>query len=358
MKVRYLLTCSLSYLATAVALVGCTESTPVAPVSPQNTRQTTPATPAAARVKATNPLSAERAMGYLNQICAIGPRPSGSQGMSRQQAYLTKHFESLGAKVSRQEFAMPHPRTGQQLKCANLIVQWHPESQERVLLCAHYDTRPLPDRDPNPNRRRSGVFIGANDGASGVAVLMELGHHFVDTELPIGVDMVLFDAEEMVYLDSYGRDQGDYFWGSSYFAGQYKQNPPPYRYRWGVLLDMVGDANLQLLQEKYSLIYARKLVLDIWRTADRLGVKEFTPRTKRRLGGVLEIKDDHLPLNQLARIPTCDIIDADYPNVPFGMSGSYWHTEQDLPKHCSGESLAKVGWVLLEWLKSQPQALD
>ncbi|WP_197528606.1 M28 family peptidase [Aeoliella mucimassa] len=339
------------------ALAGCNDSktagkTP-AEMKPVVKRTPTPATPTVATTKATNPMDAERAMSYLTQMCAFGPRYSGSAGMLRQRAMIAKLFESLGATVREQEFKMPHPITRQQIDCVNLIVEWQPEAKERVLLCAHYDTRPLPDRDPNPRRRREGVFVGANDGASGVAVLMELGNHLADTKLEVGVDMVMFDAEEMLFEDDYGRRRGEYFWGSSYFANQYKQKPPAYKYRWGVLLDMVGDAELELLQEKYSLQYCRPLVMEIWQTAARLGVDEFVPRTKRRRTDGF-IRDDHIPLNQIAKIPSCDIIDADYPDVPFGAPGAYWHTEQDIPQNCSGESLAKVSWVLLEWLKSQP----
>ncbi|MCO6042600.1 M28 family peptidase [Aeoliella sp. ICT_H6.2] len=299
-----------------------------------------------------NPLSATRAMSYLEQICKLGQRPSGSTGMIRQQSMLQKFFEKHGAKVSRQEFFVDHPLTGRRTPCANLVIEWNPEAKERVLLCAHYDTRPLPDRDPDPRARREGVFIGANDGASGVAVLMELAHQLEQANLNIGVDMVLFDAEELVFEDYRGQ-RGDYFEGSTYFARQYRENPPQHRYKWGVLMDMVGDKKLELMQEKFSMTWpdTRPLVLDIWNTAARLGVKEFVPRTKRgRDQGF--IRDDHVPLRNIARIPTCDIIDADYPDAPFGAAGSYWHTEQDLPKHCSGESLAKVGWVVLEWLKS------
>ncbi len=196
--------------------------------------------------------------------------------------------------------------------------------------------------------------MGANDGASGVAVLMELANHLPAAELAIGVDFALFDAEELVFDGGYRGDRGEYFLGSTHFADEYKKNPPPYRYRWGVLLDMVGDANLELLQEKFSMTWpdTRPLVLEIWQTAARLGVKEFVPRMKSgRQEGF--IRDDHLPLRNIARIPTCDIIDADYPDAPFGAAGSYWHTEQDVPRNCSGESLAKVGWVVFEWLKSQ-----
>lgn len=283
-----------------------------------------------------NPLDAKRAYGYLKQICQLGPRPSGSRGMEQQQELLEKFFTKLGATVTQQKFLAPNPLGGPKVQMANLIVTWHPDRKERVLLAAHYDTRPLPDRDPNPRLRRSGRFIGANDGASGVAVLMELAHLVPKLEGKLGVDFVLFDAEEFVYVEP--RDR--YFWGSEWFAQQYVENPPEHKYRWGVLLDMVGDEDLQLHHEQNSVSWpdTRPLVIDIWTTASRLGVEEFIPRTRH------VIRDDHLALRNIARIPTCDIIDFDYP---------YWHTEADAPGRCSGESLAKVGWVVYEWLREE-----
>jgi Zn-dependent M28 family amino/carboxypeptidase len=219
----------------------------------------------------------------------------------------------------------------------NLVIEWHPERLERVLLCAHYDTRPFPDRDP---KRPRGRFIGANDGGSGVALLMELGRHMPAFQGPTGVDFVLFDGEEFVFDEQ--RDREYYFVGSNHFARDYRGSPPRHRYRWGVLLDMVADAHLDLYQEKNSLRYARPLVNQIWNTASRLGINEFI----RQSG--YELRDDHIPLNEIAKIPTCDLIDFDYPRR--GTRQSYWHTEADTLDKCSATSLAKVGWVVLEWL--------
>jgi hypothetical protein len=171
---------------------------------------------------------------------------------------------------------------------------------------------------------------------------MELGKLMPQLTGSLGVDFVLFDGEEFVFDDQ--RDRDYYFVGSTHFAQDYRANPPPYRYRWGVLLDMVGDAHLDLYFEKNSLRYARPLVHDIWNTANRLGVSEFRRQARH------ELRDDHLKLNEIARIPTCDIIDFDYPRP--GARQSYWHTEADTPDKCSPESLAKVGWVVLEWLRS------
>jgi len=284
----------------------------------------------------TIPVDGRQAYEYLKQICAFGRRPSGSDGMKKQQQLLTKHFQQLKAKVYFQQFDIRHPENGSRVTLSNMIVEWKPERKERILLCAHYDTRPYPDQD---RRKPRGTFIGANDGASGVALLMELGRHMREIDGQYGVDFVLFDAEEFIF----DKDRDKYFLGSEYFAQQYARNPPTHRYRAGVLLDMVGDKHLDFYQEQNSVYHARSIVNGIWNTANRLGVREFI----RRRG--YEIKDDHLALNNIARIPTCDIIDFDYPRP---RAASYWHTEADTPDKCSALSLAKVGWVVLEWLKS------
>ncbi len=280
---------------------------------------------------------APRAMAYLQQLCDLGPRPTGSDAMEQQRELLTAHFETLGASVTTQTAPMRHPVTGQAMELINLIATWNPVAPTRYLLCAHYDTRPYPDRDRN---QPGGVFIGANDGASGTAALMELAHQLRDLPPAIGVDIVLFDAEEFVFQE--GRD--DYFLGSIAFAQAYRQNPPAVAYTAGVLLDMVGDRELQLLYERNSLRYARDVTKSIWATAKSLGVPQFVAKTR-----MTEIRDDHLPLNQIAGIPTTDLIDFDYPRPGFG-APRYWHTTEDTPDKCSGESLVAVVYVVHQWM--------
>lgn len=274
------------------------------------------------------PFDGARSYQWLQQICSIGRRISGTEGMLKQQEMVGAHFTSLGAKVHLQQWEVQAPRPA---TLANMIIQWHPEARERVLLCAHYDTRPFPDEDRKQPR---GLFLGANDGASGVAVLCELAQHMPTLDCRYGVDFVLFDAEEFIFNKRTDR----FFLGSEYFAEDYRQNPPAHTYRWGVLLDMVGDKDLQLHPEKNSFTWpdTRPLVNDIWSTAKRLGVSEFVARSRHL------VNDDHLALRNIAGIPTCDMIDFDYP---------YWHTVEDTPDKCSPESLAKVGWVVLEWLR-------
>ncbi|TWT46795.1 M28 family peptidase [Botrimarina hoheduenensis] len=326
-------------------------ATPAAPpgVTPSQAKRDPALPPTLTRVampsaEPTNPLDPARAKRYLEEVCALGNRMSGSPGMRAQQELLISHFEPHADQVERQTFKVRNPLGGPAVEMANLIVRWRPEATDRVLLCAHYDTRPLPDRDPNPMARRNGRFIGANDGGSGVAVLMELAHQLAEYEGPLGVDVVLFDGEELVYVD----DRDPYFLGSRYFAQDYAKRKPQrgsgaWSYRAGILLDMVGDADLQIYQERFSYrnLTTRPLVMQVWATAQRLGVAEFYPRVRH------EVRDDHLALQRFGGIPAIDLIDFDYPA---------WHTEADVPMNCSGDSLAKVGWVVWEWLLEQREA--
>jgi hypothetical protein len=275
------------------------------------------------------PFDGAKAHEYLKEICKIGRRPSGSPGMEAQQKLLSEHFTKLGAKVRLQRFLAQHPLEGPEVPMANLIVEWRPESKERILICTHYDTLPYPLMDRVDPR---GVFVGANDGGSGTALLMALGHDMPGLKTAYGVDFVFFDGEEFIF-----DKDGTYFLGSEFFSTSYAKEPPPYRYRWGVLLDMIGDADLQLYQERNSMWWedTRPLVEEIWATARKLGVREFIRKQKH------EVRDDHLALHNIAGIPACDIIDFDYPA---------WHTRGDTPERCSALSLAKVGWVIRQWL--------
>jgi hypothetical protein len=296
-----------------------------------------------------NPINAARAMGYLEAICAIGPRVSGSRGMLEQQKLIKEHFEKLGMEVEEQRFQAPHPQNrSRRVKMANLVVRWRPEATRRILFCAHYDTRPFPDQDRNPEARRSGVFIGANDGGSGTALLMELGHLMAEKfdevapDEEFGVDFVFFDGEELVF-----NDRDPYFLGSQWFATQYaKRKPLPsvdggkdrvWNYDAAVLFDMVADKDLQVYFEGHSIAsrQSRPIAREVWDVAERLGVKEFIPQVRHT------VQDDHLALRQYGGIRAIDVIDFDYP---------YWHTTGDTPDKCSGESLAKVGWVAWTWL--------
>ncbi len=285
------------------------------------------------------PYDSARCEDNLRRICELGPRPSGSEAMKQQQLLLEREFVAQGAVVEFQAFNARHPQTGAAVELKNLIAKFFPDRTKRYLICAHYDTRPFPDRDPyNPR----GVFVGANDGASGVAALLELGHHAQRLPDDVGIDLVLFDGEELVYQER--RD--NYFLGSTYFANQYVAQPPTPRYQAGILLDMIGDRELKIYYERNSWNYARDVCKSVFDTAASLKVDHFVPKVRH------DLRDDHLPLNQIAKIPTIDLIDFDYPRPGLG-APQYWHTTQDVPARCSGQSIATVVYVVHQWLVRQ-----
>ena len=189
------------------------------------------------------------------------------------------------------------------------------------MLCAHWDSRPISDMDPDSSKRELPI-LGANDGASGVAVLLEMSRLLKDHRPPVGVDLVFFDGED------YGTDKwpGGWFLGSKYFA----DNLGGYRPRLALLIDMIGDKNLQIYREGISQEYAGDLNDYIWNTAADLGARDFIDEVRDT------ISDDHVPLLSKG-IKSIDIIDFDYP---------YWHTQEDTPDKCSAESLGEVGRVL------------
>ncbi len=286
------------------------------------------------------PIDGKRAYAYLKRICEIGPRPAGSTANAGQRAMVAKHFQAHGATITEQPFNGIDPRDHTPVAMVNLVGSWHPERRERVVLGAHYDTRPFPDEERDPARRTL-PFIGANDGASGVALLMEIAHHLNALPTSWGVDLVLFDGEELVYGQGPNQN-GEYFLGAKEFARIYAVGVDSRRlksrYVAGIVLDMVGDRDLKIDQEENSVNLAPGLVREVWAVARRLNASAF----RQRIGQA--VLDDHLPLNN-AGIPAIDIIDFDYP---------HWHTSRDTPENCSAASLEQVGRVVTAWL-AQPK---
>ncbi|WDI42745.1 M28 family peptidase [Bremerella sp. P1] len=284
------------------------------------------------------PFDGEKAYEHLKDICALGPRVSGSPAMQKQQQMIEDHLSQHGATVVKQSWEVRHPETGQPVTLTNLFGRFHPDRTERILLCCHYDTRPYADEDPdNPKA----PFLGANDGASGAAALMELTRHLGQLDTKYGIDVVFLDAEEFIF----DKERDPFFLGSTYLAQKYRSADINFQYKWGILLDMVGDKDLQIYQERNSLSWkdTRPLVIDIWRVANRLNIPEFVRRPRHT------INDDHVPLHDIGGIPIIDIIDFDFPSPGYGPK--YWHTQQDVPENCSAASLAKVGKVVLTWLQ-------
>jgi len=213
---------------------------------------------------------------------------------------------------------------------ANLIASWHPERLRRVILCSHYDTRPIADQEPDP-RQWAQPFLSANDGGSGVALLMELANHLGELKTAVGVDFVLFDGEETIFDPK--RDK--YFFGSEHFAQVYRRDRPKHRYVAAVLLDMIAGKNARFPVEPYSAFKAGALVGELWGIASELKCAAFVERTGPA------VQDDHLALNQ-AGIPAVDVIDFSY---------RHWHRLSDVPDKCDGESMQQVARVLAAWLE-------
>lgn len=308
---------------------------PSDPPSPKTTEFATGGPPPASVTPVK--FDSERALKYLRQLCDLGPRVSGSEGMRKQQALIEKHFKDLGATVRRQEFKARQRSRTSDTPMVNLIITWHPDATRRVLLCSHYDTRPIADQEPN-RANWNKPFLSANDGTSGVAFLMELGHHMKDLRWAVGVDFVFFDGEEYVFETNPFGGGDKYFIGSDYFADDYARTRATrkYRYEAAVLFDLFAAAGARLRVEQYSWAGAPHLVEQIWGVAKTLGAKSF------RFEPGYEVQDDHLALLRVG-IPAVDIIDFDYP---------HWHKLTDTPDKVSGEQMREVSDVITTWLQT------
>jgi glutaminyl-peptide cyclotransferase len=270
---------------------------------------------------------------YLTKQTDFGPRNPNSRGHTECLKFLADTLRRSAHQVRLQHFT--HKGYGnEELWLTNVIASFRPELQERIVLCAHWDTRPRAERDPNVMRRNQPI-LGANDGASGVAVLLHLADLMKAVPPPIGVDIVLFDGED------YGveGDLSNYLLGSRFFV---TQRAADYRPRFGILLDMVGDTHLEIPKEQNSLHFAPDIVDLVWSKAAELGITRFVSR----VGDA--IYDDHIPLNE-AGIKTINIIDFNYPD----QTHRFWHTHQDTPDKCSPESLEAVGTVVTHVVYSQ-----
>jgi glutaminyl-peptide cyclotransferase len=312
----------------ALGVEGCMNGSAEAPAKPRGDVF------AADRDEAVKPAAfdAKRAYGYLQALCKIGPRISGSDGMKKQQQMLEKHFKEQGGKIDWQRFTAVQksdPRR-EKVPMANLIVSWHPERERRVILCSHYDTRPIADQEKDARDWRK-PFVSANDGGSGVALLMELAHHIKDMKTHVGVDFVIFDGEEYIL------EEGDeYFFGSKHFGREYRSSRGKLYYGAAILLDMVGGKKPYFPIDPYSWEHASELVRIVWTIARQQKCSAFDDEA---FGP--NMLDDHVPLNQ-SGIPAIDIIDAKYP---------HWHKLSDTPANCSGESMEQVAKVLSVWLQ-------
>jgi len=278
---------------------------------------------------------ADSAYLYTKTQVDFGPRVPNSKAHEACGDYLINQMTRMGGKITVQKSDLVG-WDGKVLKSRNIIASINPEKTTRILFLAHWDCRPWSDNDPNPANQMKPVD-GANDAASGVAVLMEVARQLNKQKPNVGVDIVFVDMEDYGEPQWYKGQKSEDSWclGTQYWA----KNPhvAGYHSRYGILLDMVGAPNATFPKEANSMNYASYVVDNVWNEAKANGFGNYFVD---KLGGM--ITDDHLPVNQIIGIPTIDIID--FSEKGFG---SYWHTQDDTMKNINKATLRAVGQTLL-----------
>jgi len=277
---------------------------------------------------------ANQAYDYIQKQVDFGPRVPGTSQHKECADWLKAELEKFANKVMVQT-AQVTAYNGKKLPMYNIIGSFNPKASKRVLLCAHWDTRPIADQD---TKNQNQPILGANDGGSGVGVLLEVARQLAASPVKIGVDIIFFDVED--YGESNTRDS--YCLGSQYWG----KNPhvPNYKAEFGILLDMVGAKNAVFYQEGNSKKFAGNVVKKVWDKANAIGYSSYFPYES-----VAEVTDDHLYINKLAKIPTIDIIQYDNYNG----FGDFWHTHDDNMKVINRSTLKAVGQTILAVLYSE-----
>lgn len=285
------------------------------------------------------PFNADSAYNYIANQVAFGPRVPNSKGHQQCADYLLEQLQNLGAVTYRQNFdAIAYD--GTILKCCNIIGAYKPELKKRIALFAHWDTRPWADNDKNKKNRNTPI-LGANDGASGVGVLLEIARNIQQQQPNLGIDIILFDAEDYGAHQDHKGDSRDEYWG---LGSQYWSKYPHidyYNARFGILLDMVGEKDARFFYEGYSKHYAKDILEKVWNYAEICGHGNYF--IKRDSG---YITDDHVFVNQIAKIKTIDIIPY-YPTNKDSSFGSTWHTLNDNLDIINKETLKAVGETVM-----------
>lgn len=282
--------------------------------------------------------NADSALKYIAKQLSFGPRVPNSEAHRKCGDWLASELKRYAHEVIEQK-GQVYAYDKTRLNFRNIIASWKPEQKNRILLCAHWDSRPFADHDPDPANRRKPVE-GANDGASGTGVLLEIARQFSIKEPTAGVDIVLFDVEDYGPHQDEGAHNSTDQWGlgSQYWA----TNPhkPGYRAKYGILLDMVGASGATFYMEGISMEYAADIVRHVWTIGNRLGYSSFFLFEN---GGY--ITDDHYFVNKIANIPTINIIHQDR-NTHSGFY-PYWHTVGDTFDKMDKFTLKATGQTVL-----------
>ena len=289
--------------------------------------------------------NADSAYASIVAQCNFGPRVPNSSAHEACARYIVGSFRRLGLDVTEQKADL---RTfdGKVWHSNNIIAAYRPELPDRIIICAHWDSRPWADADPDSTKHRQPV-MAANDGASGVAVMLEVARLLGELKPAVGIDFICFDSEDggaPYWAESQAPDDGsDWCLGSQYWS----RNPhrKDYTARYGILLDMVGGQDARFCYEGVSLRYARDVTLRLWDAAQRIGAGSLFLQQE---GGYAQ--DVHVPMNEVAGIPTVDIIPFVQGEHTFGAT---WHTTADTPENISRETLRGVGQTLLQLISEE-----
>lgn len=290
--------------------------------------------------------SADSAYQFCQRQCDFGPRTMNSEAHDLCGQWIAAQFARYGLTVTEQKATL-RGYDGTPLKSTNIIASYKPALNDRILVCAHWDSRPWADNDPDEANHRKPV-MAANDGASGVAVMLELARLLSIDSLQLGIDFVCFDAEDWgIPQWSDAPDSGDsWALGAQHWAANIDRKTAK-TYRFGILLDMVGGQGAQFYQEGMSVQYARSVVDKVWNAAHVIGFGSMFPR---QIGG--SITDDHIPVNKVAKIPCIDVIPY-YPDCEQSSFGPTWHTIHDDMDHIEKTTLQAVGQTIVQVLFSE-----
>ena len=289
--------------------------------------------------------NADSAYAFTKAQCDFGPRDMNSRRHDLCGEWIVSKFKEYGCKVTTQTATLAG-YDGTKLRSRNIMASINPEATTRILLCAHWDSRPWADNDPDSANWRKPI-LAANDAASGVAVMLELARIIGKSKdekafnKQLGIDFVCFDAEDWgtpQWADV--ADNADsWALGAQYWS---KNLPQGYEARYGILLDMVGGVGAKFYREGMSMQYAPEIVKKVWRAAREVGFGRYFPKED---GGV--ITDDHVPVNQFAKIPTIDIIPY-YADCQQSSFGPTWHTLADNMENIDKNTLKAVGQTLVQ----------
>ena len=286
--------------------------------------------------------NADSAYAFCAAQCDFGPRTMNSEAHEKCAEWIVGKFKEYGCDVIAQKATLTG-YNGTSLNSTNIIASIYPERTTRILLCAHWDSRPWADNDEDEKNHHTPV-MAANDGASGVAVMIELARIIrQDSSLNVGIDFVCFDAEDWGVpqwadgIDSDSWALGAQHW-ASHFAGP--------KYEYAILLDMVGGQGAKFYREQYSMEHARNVVEKVWKAAGTAGYGSLF--VKKDIG---YITDDHVPVNETAHIPCIDVINH-YPDCQQSSFGPTWHTVSDDMQHIDKNTLQAVGQTLLQLIYS------